>query len=390
MSLQLQFPSMATAIVARAEAHLGVNGRRGVKRRKVRADRGCIDCGRTDQQMKTGTTCRKCASEAAVHRTNTTVRGIVSRLVRNTRTGHMQKNNGSADGFDVTVDKVLQKIIELNGYCGISRVVPLSFNKQSPFLMSIEDLPGTPPGYHEDGWTVCIGLFNVGSQPITADFEMLGQCKVEYSVTDVARPVKTDVRPIKPDDGREWVICSMCWGESTSGTRRCKDCKSWYDQTMNQKLSKMVFHGKAADKRRKRPAPVDLSKATLRAMLEAQDYKCAVSGLPFARGVKQGERYAPFAISCDRLDNDRPHDLDNVRLVCALFNPVDGNRKRASLGVHCPPEGTVEPYSYSWTKNDYEILARLCRERWGVISPPASPAQEYNVHRPSTSTPSPC
>jgi len=363
MSLQLQFPSMATAIVARAEAHLGVNNRKGVKRRKARADGGCIDCGRTDQPMKTGTTCRKCASEAGVHRRNTTVRGIVGLLVRNTRTSHMKKNNGSADGFDVTVDKVIQKIIELGGYCGISRVVPLSFNKQSPFFMSIEHLPGTTPGYHEGGWTVCTHLFNVGSQPITADFEMLGQCKVEYSVTDVARPVKTDVRPIKPD--RECVICSVCWGESTSGGTRCKDCMSWYNQTMNGKLSKMAVNGKEADKEHKRPEPVDLSKATLRVMLEAQDYKCAVSGLPFARGVKQGERYAPFAISCDRLDNDRPHDLDNIRLVCALFNPSDGNRLRASLGVHCPPEGTVEPYSYGWTKNDYEILARLCRERWG-------------------------
>jgi len=289
------------------------------------------------------------------------VRGIVGVLRSKARNRHMQKNNGSADGFDVTVDKIIQKIIDLGGYCGISRVVPLSFNKQSPFLMSIEHLPGTPPGYHEDGWTVCTDLFNVGSQPITADFEMLGQCKVEYSVTDVPRPGKIDVRPVKPDI--EWVICSVCWGESTSGTRRCKDCHAWYDQTMNGKLSKMAGHGKEADEKSDRPEPVDLSKATLLVMLEAQDYKCAVSGLPFARGVKQGERYAPFAISCDRLDNERPHDLDNIRLVCALFNPADGNRRRASLGVHCPPEGQVEPYSYGWTKNDYEILARLCRER---------------------------
>jgi len=361
MSLQLQFPSMATAIVARAEAHLGVNDHKGRKRRKARADGGCVDCGRTDQPKSSGITCRKCASEARMHRANTTVRGIVGVLRRTARNRHKQKNNGSADGFDVTVDKIIQKIIDLGGYCGISRVVPLSFDKQSPFLMSIEDLPGTTPGYHEGGWTVCTDLFNVGSQPITTDFEMLGRGEIEYSVTDVPRPGKIDVRPVKPD--REWVICSVCWGESMSGGTRCKDCKSWYDQTMNGKLSQMAVNGKEADKQRKRPEPVDLSKATLLVMLDAQDYKCAVSGLPFARGVKQGERYAPFAISCDRLDNDRSHDLDNIRLVCALFNPSDGNRRRASLGVHCPPEGQVEPYSYSWTKNDYEILARLCRER---------------------------
>ena len=83
---------------------------------------------------------------------------------------------------------------------------------------------------------------------------------------------------------------------------------------MDRKLSSMVVSSKAADRKSKLPVPVNLS--TLHVMLEVQGNRCAVSGLPFAHGVKEGERYATFSISCDRMDNDRSHDLDNVRLVC--------------------------------------------------------------------------
>jgi len=357
---------ISAATVERSQAHIGVNNKKGVKHRKARADGGCLDCGLTGQPMKSGTCCKKCVT----YKRNTATREIIGVLVQKARNRHMKKNNGKIDGFDVSIDNVLQKIMDLDGYCGISRVVPLSFDKQSPFIVSIEDLPGTPAGYHKDGWTVSTNLFNLGSQPITADFKMLGQGKVEYLVTDVHQPGKIDditVIPVKPDDGREWVICCICWvlgdKESMSWTY-CQDCKSWYNHKMDQKLSMMAAHGKEADETSKRPAPVDLSTETLKALLEVQGNRCAVSGLPFAHGVKQGERYAPFAISCDRMDNDRSHDLDNVRLVCSLFNPSDGNRQKEMQGVNCAPEGHVAPFSYGWTKEDCEILKNLCTARW--------------------------
>jgi len=267
----------------------------------------------------------------------------------------------------LTTDKVLQTIIDLGGWCGISRVVPMCFNRQNPFLVSIEDLPGTARGYGEGGWTVCAGIFNLACQPITADFAMLGQGRIEYRVTEVPRPGKIDgitVMPVKPDDGREWVICGICWvlgdKEIMSG-HYCQDCQSWYNHTMPRKLAQMAKDGVAADYRHKRPGPVNLSTEKLQDLLDAQGGRCAVSGLPFARGVKRGERYSAFAISLDRLDNNKSHDLHNVRLVCALFNPRDGNQHRKSYGVNIPPAGMVEPYTYSWTPEDYALLLAALR-----------------------------
>jgi len=258
------------------------------------------------------------------------MRDHVRWLVKDARALHRQKNNGSLTGCALTVDKVLQKITDLGGWCGISSVLPLSV----PFI-SIVDLPGTT-GYGVGGWTVCASIFNLPCRPIPADFKMLGQGKIEYRVTDAPRPAKVDDatgRPVKPDDGREWVICSVCCACWVMGDKhRCQDCSSWYDTTMDGHMSSMVNE--------------DCSLEMLRTMLEAQGGRCAVSGLPFARGVKEGERYSPFAISLDRLDNNWSHD-DNVRLVCALFNPPDLNHHEAGA---------------PWTRTDVEILIRLLRE----------------------------
>ena len=300
-----------------------------------------------------------------MHKQATDPRRIISASISKAKGRHKDKNKGRIDGCALTADKVAQKIIDLGGWCGISRVVPMSFNKQNPFLISIEDLPGTARGYGEGGWTVCAGIFNLTCRPITADFAMLGQGRVEYRVTEVPRPGKIDgitVKPVKPRDGREF--CCICWvlgdKESMPG-KYCQDCQSWYTHTMPRKLAHMAKNGLEADYKRKRPGPVNLSTEKLQDLLEAQGGRCAVSGLPFARGVKCGERYSAFAISLDRLDNNTSHDLHNVRLVCSLFNPVDGNQRRKSHGVNIPPAGLVEPYTYSWTPEDYALLLAALR-----------------------------
>jgi hypothetical protein len=46
-----------------------------------------------------------------------------------------------------------------------------------------------------------------------------------------------------------------------------------------------------------------------------QNGRCAVSGVPLQ--LKQTNE---FAISIDRIDNTKPHDIENVRLVCKEFN----------------------------------------------------------------------
>jgi len=50
-------------------------------------------------------------------------------------------------------------------------------------------------------------------------------------------------------------------------------------------------------------------------LILSQGGRCAVSGAPFE--LKQTNE---FAISIDRIDNTKPHDIENVRLVCREFN----------------------------------------------------------------------
>lgn len=57
-------------------------------------------------------------------------------------------------------------------------------------------------------------------------------------------------------------------------------------------------------------------------MGEEQEWKCAISGLPFDREYQKEERaaYNPFGISVDRIDNSKGYERKNVRLVLTAVN----------------------------------------------------------------------
>lgn len=52
-----------------------------------------------------------------------------------------------------------------------------------------------------------------------------------------------------------------------------------------------------------------------------QDYKCAVTGIKFkmSSGFGLKER-SPWSISIDRIDNKKGYILENIRLVCLIYN----------------------------------------------------------------------
>ena len=54
--------------------------------------------------------------------------------------------------------------------------------------------------------------------------------------------------------------------------------------------------------------------------LKRQDYKCAVSGVPFSLESVGLAKTRPYAPSVDRIDSSKGYVLDNVRFVCMSVN----------------------------------------------------------------------
>lgn len=67
-------------------------------------------------------------------------------------------------------------------------------------------------------------------------------------------------------------------------------------------------------------------------MLEEQDGRCALSGIPFDAETRLGHR-RPYKPSIDRVDSSRGYLRDNVRLVCVAINYALGDWGEAVL-VH--------------------------------------------------------
>lgn len=68
---------------------------------------------------------------------------------------------------------------------------------------------------------------------------------------------------------------------------------------------------------------IDLTEADVVEMLEAQGWKCAVSGIPFdleATGPNRRAFRKPFRPSLDRIQCRGPYSRGNVRIVCVAVN----------------------------------------------------------------------
>lgn len=82
-------------------------------------------------------------------------------------------------------------------------------------------------------------------------------------------------------------------------------------------------------------------------MLEAQGYRCGVTGLELsldAPGTKFHRN--PWAPSLDRIDPHEGYTADNVRVVCWMYNAAKGTATDEEVRALClaviNPEG-IEP-----------------------------------------------
>mgnify|MGYP007028592946 FL=1 len=58
----------------------------------------------------------------------------------------------------------------------------------------------------------------------------------------------------------------------------------------------------------------------IRAMLIKQDFRCALTGLPFSLGLTDSTHVRPYGPSIDRIDNALGYVHGNIRIVCNIAN----------------------------------------------------------------------
>lgn len=77
--------------------------------------------------------------------------------------------------------------------------------------------------------------------------------------------------------------------------------------------------------------PFHLNQQILEEMLANQNFRCAVSGLPFEQGGYDGCHMRPFGISIDQINPSGGYTAGNVRLVCKITNFAMGQWGEGAL-----------------------------------------------------------
>lgn len=150
-------------------------------------------------------------------------------------------------------------------------------------------------------------------------------------------------------EGRIKGACTKCGVAKTPsefGTRStdkrkertCKDCKLKYlhklrelNPALRKRASMYQQQRRAQPKGRvyaifssvklgasRRNIPFEISKEAISEKLEQQDWKCCRTGIPF--DLSAGEGRKPYGPSIDRIDNNIGYTIDNIQIVCSIYN----------------------------------------------------------------------
>lgn len=84
-------------------------------------------------------------------------------------------------------------------------------------------------------------------------------------------------------------------------------------------VAKMT-HDRQKSAARGRGIPFDLTPERVFALMKATGFKCAVSGIPFAKRFAGDGRRDPWAPSIDRIENRQGYTIENCRIVCMVAN----------------------------------------------------------------------
>ena len=125
-------------------------------------------------------------------------------------------------------------------------------------------------------------------------------------------------KTFKPTSGINKFCTSACKGrwkymteQVTTDTQYTKISGNW-----SRYLARLLYCGG-----RKRGG---LTRDVLLELLEAQDYKCALSGIQLTCQLSRGVVY-PYNVSIDRIEAGGPYTKENIQLVCRSVNSFRNN-----------------------------------------------------------------
>lgn len=81
-----------------------------------------------------------------------------------------------------------------------------------------------------------------------------------------------------------------------------------------------MMHDRQKSSAAGRGIPFDLTPERVFALMRATGFKCAVSGIPFAKRFASDGRRDPWAPSIDRIENRQGYTVENCRVVCMAAN----------------------------------------------------------------------
>jgi hypothetical protein len=226
----------------------------------------------------------------------------------------------------LTLEEFLLQYIKQGGLCAYSNK-PLDFTSNNEKSISKERIDNNK-GYTKDNILFVLRIFNVSPGRIENSdwsidkFQKLNSLKNDN--VDIEQ-LKVDIQDAKINkQGNQGEQKNKLSAEiqTMKEEMTTEEWKRYYHRTYLQNYRKTMkgfilgnIHGHYDNDKDVFGRKGTITFESILDLILQQNGRCAVSGVPLK--LKQTNE---FAISIDRIDNTKPHDIENVRLVCKEFN----------------------------------------------------------------------
>lgn len=101
--------------------------------------------------------------------------------------------------------------------------------------------------------------------------------------------------------------------------------KNWRNNSLAGRTA--VLYDTVIKAAKSRNLIVTITKQDIRKLLLKSNNKCAITGIEFIYDIPRG----PFKPSIDRIDSTKGYTLDNIQIVCWIYNSAKGPNKHSDV-----------------------------------------------------------